>query len=78
MSKSQRWRLRNRTIRTETQARQFVEAVLAEAARHWEDGYPHRAWEVMADAGLDHEYPRFVRVATSRARRTYLARTQHQ
>lgn len=41
---------------------------LVQAARHWQSGYPHRAWETLADAGMTAEYPIFVRVAVRHAR----------
>jgi len=42
------------------------------AAVAWRAGKPHAAWQVLAEAGLAHEWPAFQRVALRQARRRYL------
>src|SRR5262245_13362695 len=41
------------------------------AARAWRAGQPHRALEIMEEAGLRDEWPVFVRVAARTARARY-------
>ena len=45
---------------------------LTRAARAWQAGRPHTAWEILADAGLAAYWPTFRRTALSRARSRYL------
>lgn len=44
------------------------------AAAAWQAGKPHTAWEILADAGLQDEWPVFQRVALRLARRRFVRR----
>lgn len=45
---------------------------LVRAATAWKAGKPHRAWEILADAGMADQWPAFQRVALRHARARYV------
>lgn len=47
---------------------------LRRAAMAWRIGRPHRAWEILAEAGMADQWPTFQRVVLQRARARYTAR----
>jgi hypothetical protein len=47
--------------------------VYSRAARAWNDGKPHTAWEILADAGMADHWPYFQREAFRSARQRYLS-----
>jgi hypothetical protein len=48
------------------------ERTLDRAVVAWRVGRPHRAWEILADAGLQAYWPTFLRTALGRARKGYV------
>jgi hypothetical protein len=44
------------------------------AARAWNAGYPHAAWEILTRAGYESDWPEFLRTALIMARREFHAR----
>lgn len=47
---------------------------LRRAAGAWQNGKPHRAWEILAAAGYEDLWPKFQRQALGHARRTFVVR----
>lgn len=45
--------------------------VVVHAARVWIAGWPHRAWEIMREAGLDSEFPALNRELQLRMRKRF-------
>lgn len=55
-------------------SRGYVRFWLNRAAQAHKAGKPHRAWEIVDQAGLGDHYHAFLRVGLRQARREYLAR----
>jgi hypothetical protein len=47
---------------------------LRQAVQAWRVGRPHRAWQILAEAGMADHWQEFQRVALRRARERFLAR----
>ena len=53
--------------------RSQVRRVLTRAAKAWEGGSPHQAWEILAQSGLQGGWLTFQREALTAARKRYVS-----